>query len=374
MKNLSVFLATLLVAPLLAESVPAVSCDPAKHTVTFTARSTDCGLDTPLEFLFVGPNSDHDYEALFVTDAPIAEIAAAFAKVGLPTGRAYDGAACRLWPVGTHITIEPALTNLLRQTENGPYPALAYTGGARGADGLPVAATNSPNAVFALYNCAQSLLQFDDSLPQSATYGRFQPAVKIPRGEVRTFTFAWDGAVTHTAVTQPILPGKLAEALLTLREQAKDRALDVLCDFSPELTLKEAVASATALKMIDSVRVKINGVKEGQYFYQAYLPLEKWRDRKERLCQPPEIHLKGDAVAVTEIVEDWNEAEGLEPKLIVTEHTCADLATAAQHAERIAAKTGTLFLYAPPTMKLERLYAFRRLVKLPFATWYVFTE
>ena len=55
-----------------------VSADPGKHSVTITAVSTDCGLDAPLEFLFVGPDSDRAYEALFVTEASVAEIADAF--------------------------------------------------------------------------------------------------------------------------------------------------------------------------------------------------------------------------------------------------------------------------------------------------------
>ena len=54
----------------LAAGPAPVSWDAEKHSVSFNVVSTDCGVDMQLEFLFVGPNSDRDYEAMFITQAP----------------------------------------------------------------------------------------------------------------------------------------------------------------------------------------------------------------------------------------------------------------------------------------------------------------
>ena len=50
------------------------------NSVTFTAVSTDCGLDAQIEFLLAGPDSDHDYESMFLTEDSVKDIAAAFER------------------------------------------------------------------------------------------------------------------------------------------------------------------------------------------------------------------------------------------------------------------------------------------------------
>ena len=191
-----------------ATAAPApVSFDAARHSVVFTATETDCGADAQLEFLFVGPDSDRGYEALFVTDAKVSEIAAAFDKAGIPRGRPLDQAAARVWPVGERVSIEPALSTLVKDSEEGAPNSIVYAGGTRGAGGVPEAETNMPSAVFALYNCPQSLLQIDDNLGQSETYGRFTPAKKPVKGKRRVFTVTWNGTNSFETMTLELSPG-----------------------------------------------------------------------------------------------------------------------------------------------------------------------
>ena len=163
------------------------------NSVTLTAVSTDCGLDAQIEFFLAGPDSDHDYEAMFLAEDSVKDIAAAFEKAGMPLGKPASAKSCRFWPIGTKVKMEPDLWSLVRDMRDERRQPIVWTGGTREPDGAPVAATNMPLAVFALYNLPQSLMQFDDALDQSATYGRFQPAVKIPKGEKRTFKFTWTG-------------------------------------------------------------------------------------------------------------------------------------------------------------------------------------
>ncbi len=353
----------------------AVVVDESAHSVEFTATSTDCGLDTQLEFLFVGPNSDHDYESMFVTDASVSEIAAAFAKAGIPAGIDVDAKGCRFWPVGNRLEMEPSFASMVREMRGVPVPPAVFTGGSRDGKGVPEAETNMPCAVFALYSCPQSLVQLDDALDQSATYGRFQPAVKIPKGEKRKFKFTWSGSNDWERAELRLESGKLGEAVARLRAMSAERAVSVVPDFSPEMTLKEAADAATALSMIDSAKVKVNGFREGQFFYRAFLPLEKWRDRKERLAQPPEVHFReGGAFAVVEIKEDWSDPDSTDPKLVVTEHPCKDVAAAAKLTDELTGNTLSALLFAKGTAKLSDIFAFRRASKANIVNWYVFIE
>lgn len=369
--------AALVAASVLMAAAEPVSYDAEKHSVTLSLVSTDCGMDTQLEFLFVGPTSDRDYESMFVTEASVKEIAEAFDKAGFPKGVALDTRACRFWPVGNAIEMDPCFTNLVREMRGEPLPRVIYTGGFSDAAGVPDAHTNMPSAIFALYNCGQSLITLNDTLEQSITYGRFQPAVKIPKGEKRSVTFTWKGNVDTEHVDLRLVPGNLAETVKTLKEKSATKELDVLADFAPELTLKEAIQFSQMFAMLDSARVKMNGFKEGQVFFRAYLPMEKWRDRKERLAQPPEVHLLADgSFRVTEIVEDWSKStdDSTEPELIVKEHACKDIAEAAALASKFGERPMTVLIFADAETRLEKIYALRKLVKGYIPNWYVFTE
>lgn len=348
--------------------------DAEKHSVSFTVVSTDCGLDTPVEFLFAGPGSDHDYESMFLTEAPVAEIEDAFAKAGIATGAPVDSPGCRFWPVGAFVEMEPSFGTFVRETFGETVPKIVHTGGSREPTGEPVAATNMPLAVFALYNFPQSLLQLDDSLDQSPTYGRFRPAVKIPKGEKRTVTFRLSGPPARRE-TATFVPGGAPAAFAELRAKSSGGELDVLCDFSPELELSEAAAVAGALSAVDSPEVKINGFAKGRFYFRAFLPLEKWRDPKERLCQPPEVHFAPDgSVKVVETREKWPEGDSLDPELARVEHPAASLEEAAKKASELAGRTYTMLLFAPASTKLSLLYDFKAATSAEVLNWYVFPE
>lgn len=349
--------------------------DAKARTVSFSAVSTDCGVDTDLEFLFVGPDSDRGYEAMFLTVSPIAEITDAFEKAGFPKGVPIDTVNCRLWSVGSEITMEPAFTNLVRDLRGPGLPPIVYTGGTRDVKGIPEAATNMPSALFALYNCPQSPILFDDAFDQSATYGRFKPAVKIAKGEKRRITFKFNGEKACKKIAVKFESGNIKEIATKLKEESKNSKLDVLCSYSRDMTVKEAKDVATLLAMVDSANIKINGTQEGEIFYKAYQPLEKWRDRKERLSQPPEVRFNDDgSVSVTEIKEDWSDKNSLDPKLTAHETKYTDHGEAAKAVDRLAARVYTVFLYASDDMRLGRLFDFKKRLATTPLNVYVFTE
>ena len=173
-------------------------------------------------------------------------------------------------------------------------------------------------------------------------YGRFQLAVKIPKGEKRTIKFSWTPGDTNGGkhVMTP--------------------------DFPPEMTVADAAKLASALAQLDSPDTKVNGYKEGQFFFRAFVPRESWRDRKERLTQPYEVRFVDGKPKLTVIKEDWSDPDATDPKLNVSEATF----------ESVKDRTDieTCFIYAPRSMKLAEVYAVRSLMPKSVVNWYVFGE
>ena len=359
--SIAFFAATLFAEP--------IEINPEEHSVTLEVVSNDPGIAAPIEFFLAGPGSDHDYESLFLTVAPVDEIAKAFEKAQIPRGKDIDYRACRFWPTGVKLVVEPDLWSLVKDTRNGPMEEAVFTGGKRDASLRPIAADESPNAVFALYDCPQSLISLDNSLPQSDTYGRFTPAIVIPEGEKRKIKFTWKGESAPREVNIKIEPGKMGEAIIALKEKATTGAIDVTSDFDGELTIAEAAEIASAFAVIDSLRVKINGYKQGQFYYRAFLPLEKWRDRTERLTQPYEIRLSENAKPILTVIdEDWSDVTKEDPKLIVKENVTFD------SIGKEGDKTDTCLFFAPKTMKLKELYSILPRIPKNIVNFYIYGE
>ena len=361
--------------PFLFAAAP-LSVDTATRTVSFTATATGCATNAPLEFLFVGPNSDRDYEALFVTDAALKDIAEACAKVGLPLGHPINAKKCVLRALGEEVSLTPSCAELVKDMQGAEkgFPPIIYTGGTRTEMGGLVADTDMPAAFFALYDCGQSPLQFNVILDQSQNYGRFLPAKDFPKGERHTFTLTWSGVKTVKEKVLALSPTTAAQELAQFRKEAGSSEWNILATFDKSFTLNQAIGIAKALDMIDSAHIKVNGVKEGEFYFRAYLPLAAWRDRTARLAQPPEVHFKAQGITVSHIVEDWSDPNATEPKLNVINKGFVSVESAAEYAASLVGKTETLLLYAAPTEKLERLYTFRRAVKGAVLNWYLFEE
>lgn len=343
-----------------------VSADAASRSVSISAKATGITENAPVEFLLVGPDSDRDYESVFVTELSADEIAKAFEKAGIPRGTSINERACRFWPAGCRVSVEPSPWNYVSDCEgqDGLLP-VTYTGGERDAYGTPAAATNMPAAVFAFYSLAQSMLLLDDALDQSETYGRFKAGRTLEKGTRVVFTVTWDGFSGTRPFALNLKSGNLKESIEAMRAMADDAdGLEVTPSFDADMTLREAVSAAKAVSVLDSRKVKVNGFREGQFFYRAFLPLEKWRDRSERLTQPLEVYMSSSNTTFVVIDEDWS-VEGLEPKR--TPRT-VDL------TEARGAHADTCFIYAPPDTKLSRLYDFKHSFPATFRNWYLYCE
>lgn len=335
-------------------------------SISFTATATGVERGMTVEFAFAGPDSDRAYESMFILDESIEDFCGMLEKAGLKRGSPMDAKGCRLWPVGTPIWIEPALTNFIAGTmpEGLPPGRPIYTGGTRLADGRCEAASNMPSSVYALYSLAQSPIVFDGIYEQGVVYNSFTARTTLKKGERHTFTVNWEeGASPAKPLHFTVRPGNSSEILKALRAESENGPVEALVGFADDLTVKEATAMANALAAVDSVRIKINGCSN--IFYRAFLPLVKWRDRKERLVQPFELTL-GNPDKLVFIKEDWT-VEGDDPRLEPTE---IPFDSASSYK-----KTTTCFIYADEDTPISRITeAMSRLKGSAVNNWYVFSR
>ena len=362
----------------------------ADRSVRLLAEATGAKEGSTLEFAAIGPLSDRAYEALFVTVASPAAIAAACARAGLPVGVPANPLQARLWPQGERVDVSvralgAAATNLayavkdVRAAEEGEVLAgrTVWTGGARDASGAPVAATNVPCAVFALYNHGPSLLQFDGRLDQTSTYGRFQAARTLKAGDLYELTLSWDGRTRVKDVTATVSASNAVEVVRALQADAKDREVYARLAFDGTVTVERASQVAGAFAMLDGEGVRMNGQADGQFFFRAFLPEASWRNRQGRIFQPFEVHVAADgAKTFVFCEEDWSGA-GDDPVLKPHEtpfRAWSELPGLVAKTGEQGAKVDVLFLFAPKTAFVADLAPVVKATAGRISTFYVFGD
>ena len=333
---------------------------------TFTASATGVEKGTPVEFLFTGKDSDRDYEAMFAIDMPVADFASEIEKAGLSQGQPLDVLNCHVWPVGTPVSFEPAISEFVSvdKSESFSMCRIIYTGGLRGTNGIPIASMEMPASVCSLYSLGQSLFLPEEIYNQGDVYGRFTAAKTLKKGTKYAFTVSWNNSDAPKHIDLHSVPGNSVAILNRLKEESASSHLDVLVTFDGELTVSEATLFAKALDTVDSVRVKITGCKPDSLFFRAFLPLIKWTERQNRMVQPFELTIRPDADELLFIDEDWS-VEGDDPKLTPTKISFKQALSKTQ--------TDTCFIFAPRSTKLSRIYnAMRKLKGSAIRNWYVF--
>lgn len=335
-------------------------------TFSFTATATGIDRGAPVEFVFVGKNSDRDYEAMFLLDESVGRFCQRIEEAGLPRGKPVNLESCQMWPCGCALQFDPPISNFVNGTvQEGEAPALIYTGGTRTAASSCDAETEMPAALLSVYTLAQSPIVFNGIFDQGEVYGRLTAGRTLEKGKRYTFTVTWDASKAPQHLDVTLEKGTAPDILKRLKTLSESGELDVCVGFGEDVSIAEATVFAQALAKIDSSRVKINGRKN--VFYRAFLPLVKWRVRQERLYQPYELNLEPDgSEKFVFIEEDWS-VEGDDPKLIPHEIPYAD---AAKHPQ-----TDTCFIYADSNETVGRLIkVMGNLKESAVRNWYVFSR
>lgn len=340
----------------------------AACTCTFSATATGIEKGAPVEFMFTDSSSDNGYEAMFFIDGTIEEFCRKIESSGIPRGQAESIADCILWPSGCKVTLKPALSEFVATSmpQGLVLGDIIYTGGARDAKGIPIASTNQPCAAFAFYSLGQSPLVFDGIFPQGDVYGAHTAAKALKKGDKVEFTLTWDGVSRPKPLHVTLSPGNIKSVLNLIKTESEtNNCIDVKVSFAPEMSVRESIAAAQALALIDSQRVKINGCDEGKLFYRAFMPLAKWSDRNERLVQPFELSISNNVETLTYIEQDWS-GDGIDPILKPKQISFEE----AKYFTLIH----TCFIYASKNEKLERLYdAMAHMKDHNITSWYVLT-
>lgn len=331
---------------------------------TFTATATGVEKGSPVEFIFAGRNTEHDYETMFLLEESVDDFCRGLEKAGFPRGKPTDQNTCRLWPTGCRLTFDPPLDKYIdgKMPEGFVDSDPIYTGGTRLLDGTCAATTKMPGAVFSIYSLAQAPIVYNGIYDQGSVYGSFTAKEKIEKGTQVKFTVTCDSKTMPQSVHLTVNPGNGIEIIKKLKELSENGEVDALISFSANLTIEEATAIANALATIDSSRIKINGA-DG-IFYRSFLPMVKWQDRQERLVQPFELML-GKTNQLFFIAEDWS-VEGLDPKLTPKQIS--------YDATKEYPKTDTCFIYLDKTNKVSRILSeMKKFNESKVRNWYVFS-
>jgi len=332
-------------------------------SLTFTTTATGVEKGTPVEFVFAASDTDRAYETMFLLDDSVDEFCRKLETAGIPRGKPTDPKTCRLWPVGCKIVLDPPISAYIsgKMPEGLSESDPIYTGGTRLPSGLCEAGTNMPLSAFSIFSLSQSPIVYNGIYNQGVVYNSFTAKDLLEKGRRYKFRLSCEPSTMPKSIHLTAHPGKGAELLRRLREEAAKSEIDVLLGFADEMTVEEATILSTALSTVDSPRVKLNGVTN--VFYRSFQPLVKWRDRKERLVQPFELTL-GEPDELVFIDEDWT-VEGDDPKL--TEKRIA-IADASKYS-----KVDTCFLYADKSTTVGRIVrSMRQLPAGQIVNWYVF--
>lgn len=317
-----------------------VFADRTSRSVTFLAEATGLKKGETVEFFAIGPESDRAYESYCVTVAKPSDIASALESTGVPKGRAVNESEACFWPQGecVSLTVKPVggkacgLADLVAEAKstnaavaaNAPAGGilsrpLVFTGGSRGADLRP------PCAVFSMYTYGQSQFLLDGRYGQSAVYGLFTAKAEHAPGTLLEVTVAWDGVKRAEERTIEVTStADIAALAADLRDACAGKRVYGRLAFADDVPLVRASSAAEVFRELDGApaaengfELRMNGCAKGQFYYGAYLPDEKWRNRRGRLFQPFEVcvHHGGDGVGTfTFVEEDWS-GPGSEPRL-----------------------------------------------------------
>ena len=176
--------------------------------------------------------------------------------------------------------------------------------------------------------------------------------------------------------------GELSEVLTWLRGQAEaGREPFVTVAMDHAMPLKRAADVARVFDMLDGKGIKLDGKPADGLYPKAFLPLEKWRERKDRHPQPFELHVTRDADGALKkklifIEEDWT-VEGLDPALTPRDYPFSDWSEFPRLVEKTGgadSKVRLLFVYAPADLPLSAFMPGVQAVAKRLYLVYVFGE
>jgi len=413
--------------------LPGLVADRKERTVEVLAESTGLAAEETAEFLLIGQESSHGYEALLWSFAKPSDVHRALEFIGLKPGTPVNPAMLRFWADGDRVNLdirEDGGTNtipieqLILDTETGetlPEEGFIFTGSImvrprQGQDKPQYAADEfDPRSVASIYNEPAAVLDVPRQVSQGEVYGKqvVNPEAVFEHGDLltvvmtpgatdgqpraRQFRLSIDYSTSATGVVCRLkengsetagAPCKFSAALEELAAVQKEGVAPYIDpSFGDNLPVDQAARACTMLAMVEAMGIaRINPPAEGQLYYRAFVPNKQWLKPEGRPTQPWELHLarkKGKTAA--ELV--WHEAiwsdDSIEPtfkrKAFAVPNPAAVKSRADAEAEA-RSKAGksplpaVLLVFAGADMTYGQVMAFVRPVLDTHGTVYVFVE
>ncbi|MBQ7189876.1 MAG: hypothetical protein IJR99_10715 [Kiritimatiellae bacterium] len=396
-----------------------VVADGKKKEVRLLAEAVGHSIGITTEFAIVGPLSDRAYETATVSVAMPSDVARAMESLGLPRGKCNATSRFHFWPVGEHVALsyrrieakdaksEPIASLFEDKETESPMlgnDGLVFTGGNWLAGGCQTD-TNMPSSIVSLYNASDTIFDVPSRVNQTDVYGRLTLAKRLRRGELVEFTFRpllANGKLRVLPLTVSVLPSaeglaaqvtgdrtgtigeklSLQDLIRNLQRVVKEGMEPfITLDFAQDLTVQQATEVATVFQMLDGKGVKMIGKAANGLYFQAFLPESKWRERKDRVPQPFELHLTRTAdrtlrKVLTFIEEDWS-GESLDPELKPHDYEFKEWDELLPLVVKSGGKDNKvelLFVFAPKDLPLRDLLPGVIAVDSRLRTVYVFGE
>jgi hypothetical protein len=408
---------------------PGIVADRGNRTVEVLAEATGLEAGAIAEFLLVGQNSEKDYEALAISFAGAGDVARGLAFIGLPAGKPVDAAARRFWAKGERVRIavrppggdansSPITAFFTDKREGRRLPdSFVFTGSRPGPGaqaGALAADGPAPGGIVSTYNEPTTVLDVPTAAPQGEVYGSMviDRARAFRTGELVLFVLTPEprpdgtrrvcdvtlaagpaagtnapglaGVACVTASADGALPAATngvqaaLERLEALAKSGRDPFVALaLCD---ALTAGAARDLARVLKAVEGEGgIRVDPPPDGQLYFRAFLPDEKWRSRRERFAQPWELRVGRSAegawkYTLVQVLEDWSKEGQLDPDLTVKEHPLARQEDLPARIRELGGGINTLFIFAPADAPLASFLTAVRASQAALPTVYVFVE
>ncbi|MFT5128981.1 MAG: hypothetical protein ACI8W8_002601 [Rhodothermales bacterium] len=306
--------------------LPGLLADRSNKRVDLQIESTGLGGNEACEYLLVGSDSDHAYEALLWSFAAPPDIHKALTFIGMEAGSPFDPSNLRYWAKGERIipsliidTKPIPIETFLLNTDTGqtlPQQGFIFCG-----SGL---IAHPARPILPLYNEPASICDIPRQASQGEVYESHivNPDKPLPPHQLHTLRLVPEYqddtrrvkelslAISHSTFRLSDSQGAPVNSDLTL-EAVLNHFFELIkaghtpyvsVSFDAAMPLGKIKPFAAMLAKIDRDQaIHIEPPAIGQLYYKAFLPSPHWRDAAERIQQPWELHLvpKDDALTAT---------------------------------------------------------------------------
>lgn len=399
----------------------ALVADRKAKRVVVLAEATGLEGSNVAEFFVIGEQSDHGYESVAISFASATDLIDALVFIGLERGRPVDFEKLQLWPKGERVVISVAArkdgkrgtfvrleTLMLDDRTKKPLEktGFVFVGSRDLSSANPgvrrlAADEVGPRSIASNYNEPTTLLDVPRQAPQGDVYESqfmnpehvfepgalleiaFEPEYKDGRrrvAEIAVKAVCWEAAPSDrigglrfevSSVGGESLFGEkgnttnctlnaLLAGMTKLVEDGRDPFVTVEIDKA--VRLGGAAGLCALLSSIENEHgIRVDPPPEGQLYYRAFAPDERFRDRHKRIMQPWELHLPlkdgRPAARLTEIEQRWKD-DSIDPELKIKSVHLPEPGDLRKELDRRGPGLPVILVFADPAVTYGQLMAY----------------